>query len=108
MIAVLADPSRFDGKIVTVTGFFVIGQEYTHSVFLDENSFNNELFSNSISIPFSLENELSLLSYNCSYVLITGVFSSKQDGFGVGALDSIDRVMRVKVSETCLRRTGGT
>ena len=103
MVAVLADPDRFDEKVITVEGFFVAGDEYQHTLYLDETAFDNELVSRSVGIPFGSDGLLA--GHTCSYVLVTGKFTSKDYFLGAGKFETVERVLPIKTSKACLGRT---
>jgi hypothetical protein len=80
LIALLANPEKFDGKEITVLGYLLIDRQKKHipeaSLFLHEEDANN-LLPNSVKVLPSEQMLRDEEKINGMYVMLTGVAHSK-------------------------------
>ncbi len=95
LIQLIANPSAFDGKNVSVGGYLMLRDEYENTLFLDENAHRSGMWANSIAID--LESSAPKMRQRAneqdkSYVLIAGRFKAGPTAFSGGQLEAIYRI----------------
>jgi hypothetical protein len=79
IIQLIASPEKYDGKLVSVTGFIHIGREQD-LLFLGQEDFIHALDENALWFHLSEEMGKDWEKLNGNYVSLIGIFSSKQEG----------------------------
>jgi hypothetical protein len=89
ILAIAATPEKYDGRKIIVIGYLSLRQE-NYALFLHEEDFRREIYSNAIWLHMSSDQEESYKSYDGQYCVIEGIFRSGDFGFGgfyAGAMD---------------------
>ena len=92
VIQLIATPEKFDGKLVSVTGYLVIGQELQTFLFLHREDAEHALDSNVVRVIPSQEMIRHKEELNDMYVSIVGVFRTTRTvgGWLATEIDDID------------------
>lgn len=79
MIALLAAPQKYNGKIIRTTGFLHLGRiREDDSLWLHEEDGKLFLYQNSFALDLSEDQRRLFLHLNHTYVLITGTLHSQK------------------------------
>jgi hypothetical protein len=93
MVALLANPEKFDGHFVRVDGFLRIEFE-GHALYFHKEDYDRQLTKNSLWLGISKSGE-EYAEFNLHYVAVEGVFRANNYGhmnaFG-GAIENIRRI----------------
>ncbi len=85
MVALLASPQKYDGKIIRTWGFLNLRPD-DNAIFAHEEDCQIPLYKNSFGLDFTEAQERQFKSLNQTYVIIEGTMHSK--GADGPALDS--------------------
>jgi hypothetical protein len=78
MIALLASPQKYNGKIIQTIGFLNIGSmRENDNLWLHEDDGKFSLYKNSFALDLSDDQRKQFLHLNHTYVLITGTLHSE-------------------------------
>ena len=79
IIQLIANPEKYDGKIVSIIGF--VNMEFEgNAVYLHSEDWQNILYSNSLWLEIPKDIEKDKDKYNHRYVVIVGKFNAKKHG----------------------------
>lgn len=98
LIQLIADPTSFDGKRVTVTGYVVLESENT-AVYLQETDARYGITRNAVWLEMPVPDELGRAQFHGRYVRIDGTFSARRRGHLELFGGSIERIGRLDVVE---------
>jgi hypothetical protein len=93
IVQLIANPDKFDGKLVSLIGFIHIGREQD-LIFLGQEDFNHALAQNALWFHLSEQMGKDWQKLNRNYVSVVGVFSARHEGpYGCpnGGVSSIKR-----------------
>ena len=96
MIQLIATPERFDGKLVSTSGFLSIEREAA-LLFLDKESCDHLLSDNAIWFFLNEELGKNREKLNRNYVILVGVFRNQKKGSGTNPNGGLDPVQRFAV-----------
>ena len=94
MIALIANPNKFNGQKIRLIGYLYLNFE-VQAFFLSKNDYENSIMKNALWLSFERKKLAEYKKGNNKYVLIEGVFNSKEKGhFGMysGTIESINRL----------------
>lgn len=74
LIQLIAAPERYEGKSVTVIGYFHLGFEHS-AMYLSKSDYENDVWINGVWVD-----SVQPIEINDSYILITGIFTQKHTG----------------------------
>jgi hypothetical protein len=78
MIALLASPEKYNGKVIQTIGFLNIGSmRENDNLWLHEDDGKFSLYKNSFALDLSDDQRKQFLQLNHTYVLITGTLHSE-------------------------------
>jgi hypothetical protein len=89
VIAVIANPERYDRRQITAVGYVSMSQENC-AVFLHEEDFRRAIYSNALWLNLSSADKTKYESFNEKYCLVEGIFRSGAFGFGGFYAGSVD------------------
>lgn len=76
MVALLALPERYDGKVIRTWGFLNLRYE-NDALFLHEEDLRVPLLKNSFGLELTEEQEKQFKDFNLTYVMVEGTLHSK-------------------------------
>lgn len=79
LVALLAAPEKFDGKLVYVTGYLRLDEE-GDTLYLSETDYLHALLRNGVWVERTKEMERDIENLDSKYVSIAGYFSAKDRG----------------------------
>jgi hypothetical protein len=96
LIQLIATPERFDGKLISTSGFISIEREST-LLYLDEQSFTHALTDNAIWFYLDEQTGRDRQKLNRNYVVLVGVFRNQRKGPGTNPNGGVDPIRRCAV-----------
>jgi hypothetical protein len=79
IVQLIATPEKFDGKLIRVIGFLRLEFE-GNVLYLHPEDYENSILGNGIWVDVTPEMSKQSTTLNMHYVLLEGVFSSKERG----------------------------
>lgn len=109
LIALIANPEKFQGKRIRVTGYLNLEFE-GDAIYLNELDCKNGIYENAFWVNFADKIDMNnrrnpsrkLHDFNHKYVSIEGVFNKNRNGhmsLFAGEIDNIDRIFLTFVEE---------
>jgi hypothetical protein len=96
MIALLASPEKYNGKVISTVGFLNIGSmPENDNLWLYEADGKSLLYMNTIALDLSDDQRKEFMPLNHTYVLITGTFRSNRPESAMMNSGTIVRIRRV-------------
>jgi hypothetical protein len=105
LVQLIAIPERFDGKLVSVTGFLHVDRELA-VLFLGENDRNHAILENAITFHLNEQMGKDTKKLNENYVGLIGVFHAPRPGRYPCPNGEIDPVQRYWVSSLLTNPAG--
>jgi len=105
VIQLIANPERYEGKLVSVTGFIHIGREQD-LFYLGEADFNHSIVENALWFHLSEQMGKDWQELNRKYVGIVGIFSARHEGPYGCPNGGFPDIKRVQVWSTLENPTG--
>ena len=96
MVQLIANPAQFDGKSIRVIGFLRLEFE-GNVLYLHREDYENALLGDGIGVDVTPQITKSSKTLNMHYVLLEGVFSSREHGHMGLWSGSIKRIQRVQL-----------
>ena len=93
LVQLIANPEKFDGKLIRVIGFLRLEFE-GNVLYLHREDYENSILGNGIWVEVTPQIEKETKTINMHYVIMEGIFSAKEHGhMGMwsGALKHIRR-----------------
>jgi hypothetical protein len=91
LIQLIATPDKFDGKLVSTSGFLSVDREAT-LLYLDQESHAHHLEDNAIWFFLNEDLGKNREKFNQNYVVMVGVFRNQRKGAGTNPNGGIDPV----------------
>ena len=92
MIRLIANPEKYDGKLIQVQGFFNLSSEGT-ALYCHQEDFQHNLTENAVLVDLSRNNlGKDVSKYKKRYVILVGKFEIGRDGLFVGTIKDITRL----------------
>jgi hypothetical protein len=91
LLQLIATPERFEGKLVSTTGFLSISREATF-LYLDQESYTHHLDDNAVWFFLNEEMGKNRERLNHNYVVLVGVFRNQRKGAGTNPNGGFDPV----------------
>jgi hypothetical protein len=79
IVQLIANPDKFDGKLIRVIGFLRLEFE-GNVLYLHREDYENEILGNGIWVEVAYEITRQSKALNMHYVLLEGIFSSSERG----------------------------
>ena len=76
IINLIATPEKYNGKCVRIRGMLATGHE-SNAIFLDEGSYKNFIYANSISLVLTSQQVEHFSGGNGAYALVEGMFEQE-------------------------------
>jgi hypothetical protein len=105
IVQLIANPEKYDGKLVSLVGFIHIGREQD-LIFLGEEDFNHAVFANALWFHLSEDIGKNWQKLNRNYVGVVGVFSARHEGPYSCPNGGLTTIKRVQVWSTTENPTG--
>lgn len=93
LVALLASPEKYAGKLVYVTGYLRLEEE-EDALYLGENDYLHGILRNGLWVERTKQMEKEIERLDSNYVAIVGFFSAKDRGHMSGSSGGIVRVQR--------------
>jgi hypothetical protein len=103
MIQLIANPQQYDGKPIRVLAFLNLEFE-GNALYLHREDFEKSLLSNAVWVSLSDQQALTSKKLSGGYVLVEGIFSSKDRGHLGIFFGSIQHVTRIQSWERKKKR----
>ena len=79
LVQLIANPEKFDGKLIRVIGFLRLEFE-GNVLYLHREDYENSILGNGIWIDVTPQIEKETKTINMHYVIMEGIFSAKEHG----------------------------
>ena len=100
LVQLIANPEKFDGKLIRVIGFLRLEFE-GNVLYLHREDYENDILGNGIWVDVTPEMMIEMMrqekSLNMNYVLLEGVFSSSDRGHMSMWSGSISQIRRAEL-----------
>jgi hypothetical protein len=107
LVQLIANPEKFDGKLIRVIGFLEIEFE-ANVLYLHREDYENAILGDGIWVDVTPEMTKNSKSLSKHYVLLEGIFSASERGhmdLWSGSLKNIRRVQLWKAGDQAANRT---
>jgi hypothetical protein len=92
LIQLIANPEKYDGKLVQVVGFLRLEHE-GDALYLHEDDYMHELYGNAIGIGVTKEWKWPKDDVNMRYVMVVGTFRAGKSNLYSGTIVKITNVV---------------
>jgi hypothetical protein len=96
MIQLLANPEKFDGKVIRVIGFLRIEFE-GNVLYPHREDYENSILGNGIWVDVTPEMRKETKSINMHYVIMEGIFSATEHGHEGAWSGSLKKISRAQL-----------
>jgi hypothetical protein len=96
LVQLIANPERYDGKLVNVTGFLTMNEEGT-TLWYHETDFDHALTENALSIDRTKDMNANRERLEFNYVLIVGTFRDEKRSLRYSQTGRITNITRFEL-----------
>lgn len=105
LISLISNPSKFNGKLVSVTGVSSVSNEYD-AIYVSKDDYRYKINGNAICLDFnsSAVSRDKAYDLNGKYVNVEGIFRYEYNGDSYNFMGTIDSIKKIESVEIDIRK----